>query len=142
MTRRWSFVGQVDVSRGPDCSGCNPDYHDLAGLGGVRFSWHATARISPFWQVMAGNLGSTADGYYDESIVRYDQDKQEWVKGRRYQEPQKDGSSDRRHTRKLEAQTDQGGVVAARREHSRSVAGQRRRKQRPLYPWNRPEVGQ
>lgn len=64
MTRRWSLVGEFDGSYGRDCSGCDPDYRDLAGLGGVRFAWHPTVRFSPFWQVLAGGLHSTAGDYY------------------------------------------------------------------------------
>lgn len=66
MTRRWSLIGQVDRSDGPDCSGCDPDYHDVTGLGGIRFAWQPNDRVSPFWQVLAGGLNSRADGYYAE----------------------------------------------------------------------------
>ena len=64
MTRRWSLVGQLDGSYGPDCSDCEPNYRDLAGLGGVRFTWHPSVRVSPFWQVLAGGLHSRAEDYY------------------------------------------------------------------------------
>ena len=64
MTRRWSVVGEFAGAFGPDCAGCDPNYRDLAGLGGVRFAWHPTPRYSPFWQVLAGGLHSTALPYY------------------------------------------------------------------------------
>lgn len=64
ISRRWSLVGEFDRSSGQDCQGCDPTYHDLAGLGGVRFAWHPSRRIEPFWQVLVGGLHSVADGYY------------------------------------------------------------------------------
>lgn len=67
ITRRWSLVGEFDGSNGedPECSvGCGPNYRDVALLGGVRFAWHPTVRISPFWQVLGGGLHSTAADYY------------------------------------------------------------------------------
>jgi hypothetical protein len=69
LSDRWSLVGELNASEGADCKGCTPKYRDIAGLGGVRFGWHPTPRVSPFWQVLAGALRSKAEGYsYD--IVR------------------------------------------------------------------------
>ena len=67
ITRGWSLVGEFDGSHGedPECSvGCGPNYRDEALLGGVRFAWHPTVRISPFLQVLGGGLHSTAGAYY------------------------------------------------------------------------------
>src|SRR5688572_1183189 len=64
ISRRWSLVGEFDASTGRDCGGCEPVYRDLAGLGGVRYGWRPTTRVSPFWQVLAGGLRSGAADYY------------------------------------------------------------------------------
>ena len=64
ITERWSVVGEFDASSGRDCSGCEPDYRDVAGLGGVRYVWRPSVRLTPFWQVLAGGLRSTAGDYY------------------------------------------------------------------------------
>src|SRR5262245_3311511 len=64
LTERWSVIGEFNQSQGRDCRRCDPTYHDFALLGGVRFGWHPTTRISPFWQVLAGGLRSRAEGYY------------------------------------------------------------------------------
>ena len=66
LNRRWSFVGEVDWSRGGDCAGCDPVFTDLAGLAGARFRWLGNGRVSPFFQVLGGGLQSTADDYQVE----------------------------------------------------------------------------
>lgn len=66
LSRRWSFVGEFDWSRGRDCTGCDPAYTDVAGLVGARFRWLRDGRISPFLQVLAGKLQSTAGDYQVE----------------------------------------------------------------------------
>ena len=66
ISRRWSVVGEFDWASGRDCAGCDPIFRDLAGLAGIRFAWRPTGRISPFWQVLAGGLHSTAEGYTAE----------------------------------------------------------------------------
>ena len=63
MTEHWHLVGEINRASGADCSGCEPTYRDTSILGGVRYAWHATRRISPFWQVMAGSLHSNATDY-------------------------------------------------------------------------------
>lgn len=63
LNRRWSLVGEFDWSRGRDCAGCDPIFTDLAGLVGARFRWLRDGRVSPFWQVLAGGLQSTAGDY-------------------------------------------------------------------------------
>ena len=64
VAERWNIVGEFDVARGRDCSGCEPAYRDFAGLGGVRYVWRPSVRFTPFWQVLAGGLRSTASDYY------------------------------------------------------------------------------
>jgi hypothetical protein len=64
LTRHWSLIGEVDLSQGRDCAGCDPVYRDLAGLGGVRARWFRDARVSPFGQVLVGTLHSVAGDYY------------------------------------------------------------------------------
>jgi hypothetical protein len=79
-TRRWTIVGEVAGAYGPDCGGCEPDFRDVAALGGVRFSWHPTPRVAPFWHAFAGYLNSTALGYtYTVGIAGRTEE--------RYQEP-------------------------------------------------------
>ena len=62
-TNHWGLVAQVDRTTGADCGDCEPEFHDLAVLGGVRYSWHSTPRIIPFWHVLAGGLHSVAQPY-------------------------------------------------------------------------------
>ena len=66
LNRRWSFVGEFDWSRGRDCAGCDPVFNDVAGLAGARFRWLRDGRVSPFAQVLAGGLQSTANDHYVE----------------------------------------------------------------------------
>ena len=60
------LVGEFDWSKGRDCSDCDPVYRDMAGLGGLRFTWFDNRRVSPFSQVLFGGLHSTSAGYYAE----------------------------------------------------------------------------
>ena len=58
------LVGEFDMSKGRDCGDCNDHvYHDMAALGGVRFTWFGDRRVSPFSQVLIGGLHSRASGY-------------------------------------------------------------------------------
>lgn len=61
---RLGFVGEFDMSKGRDCSGCDPVYRDMAALVGVRFTWFGDRRVSPFSQVLFGGLHSQAAAYY------------------------------------------------------------------------------
>jgi hypothetical protein len=64
MTEHWNFVGEISRASGADCPRCEPKYRDTSILGGFRYAWHPTRRISPFWQIMAGGLHSKAADYY------------------------------------------------------------------------------
>ena len=62
-TRHWMLVGDVDWF-----SEDGARYRGLAGLGGGRFAWRPAARISPFWQILAGVLREAAVGYQQETL--------------------------------------------------------------------------
>ena len=64
VSSRWSLIAELDGSRGHDPGSDDYTYRDFAFLGGVRFGWQPTPRISPFWQVLAGGLNSKAAGGY------------------------------------------------------------------------------
>ena len=66
LTEHWNLVGEFNRASGADCSGCDPEFRDTSILAGVRYSWHPTPRVSPFWQVLAGGLHSKADEYYED----------------------------------------------------------------------------
>ena len=66
MTEHWHLVGEINSASGEDCSGCEPTYTDTSILGGVRYAWHPTRKLSPFWQIMAGGLHSKASDYYTD----------------------------------------------------------------------------
>jgi hypothetical protein len=68
-TRHWALIGELDGSQGRDCSDCPEKYRDVAALGGVRFAWHPTDRISPFLQTLVGVLHSRAEGYDYDTVV-------------------------------------------------------------------------
>lgn len=87
MTPHLSLVGQFDSSSGQDCETCRQTYHDMAGLGGVRLSWHPGLRVSPFFQVLAGALHSAVDGYYYETVTGYDPTSKQWIFKQAYQAP-------------------------------------------------------
>src|SRR5262245_798083 len=79
----FSLVGQFDVSNGPECARCRPDYHDKALLFGARFGG-SRARISPFVQVLGGVLQSKRDSYYYDTVVGYDPASKQWIEGKQY----------------------------------------------------------
>jgi hypothetical protein len=56
-TPSWMLVGDVDWF-----SEDGARHRGLAGLGGGRFVWRPAARISPFWQILAGVLRESGPG--------------------------------------------------------------------------------
>jgi hypothetical protein len=68
ITPHLAVLFEVDRSTGADCAGCEPVYHDLGVLGGVRFNWLRGGRFSPSVQVLTGVLHSKSDPYYADLI--------------------------------------------------------------------------
>ena len=68
ITPHLAVLFEVDRSTGTDCVGCQPLYHDLGALGGVRYNWLRGGRFSPSMQVLAGMLHSKSDPYYADLI--------------------------------------------------------------------------
>ena len=46
ITPHLAVLFEVDRSTGADCAGCEPVYHDLGMLGGVRVNWLRGGRFS------------------------------------------------------------------------------------------------
>ena len=68
ITPHLAVLFEVDRSIGADCAGCEPVYHDLGVLGGVRYNWLRGGRFSPSMHVLAGVLHSKSDSYYADLI--------------------------------------------------------------------------
>lgn len=68
VTPHLTVLLEVDQSNGADCRGCEPVYHDLAVLGGVRYSWRRGGRFTPSLQMLGGVLHSRSDPYYADLI--------------------------------------------------------------------------
>jgi hypothetical protein len=68
LTPHLAVLLEVDRSTGTDCAGCEPVYHDLGVLGGVRYSWLRGGRFTPSMQMLAGVLHSKSDPYYADLI--------------------------------------------------------------------------
>ena len=68
LTPHVAVLFEVDRSTGADCGGCEPVYHDLGVLGGVRFNWLRDRRVTPSVQLLAGMLHSRSDPYYADLI--------------------------------------------------------------------------
>ena len=58
LGRRWGVFGQVDATSGHDPGDHTTTFRDVGVLGGVRYRWQPSPRVSPFWQLGAGVLHS------------------------------------------------------------------------------------
>jgi hypothetical protein len=68
LTPHVAVLFEVDRLTGADCAGCEPVYHDLGLLGGVRFNWLRGGRFTPSVQMLAGMLHSKSEPYYADLI--------------------------------------------------------------------------
>ncbi len=64
MGRRWGVFGQVDATAAHDPGVDTTMYRDLGVLGGVRYRWQPSRRVSPFWQLGVGVLHSKITSDY------------------------------------------------------------------------------